>query len=179
MVHVTYRPSPQAWGSSPVCFSKAANTNLDTVSSSDSLLRDALSQSATEHTVRRAQRPRASRGPEGATFAHAVVLHVDPEAVGGFFRGTQRQVHQDAQVGPQRGVQGLLLLVPGQRRLHIPPRQRPTSRAAVLSRSTSHTQESAGWGSGAPEAGSEKSDAPGGGRAGALLQTYRVHPHDQ
>lgn len=40
-----YLPSPRAWPSRPVCFSKAANTNLDTVSSRVSLLRDALSQS--------------------------------------------------------------------------------------------------------------------------------------
>lgn len=46
-----YLPSPQAWPSSPVCFSKAASTNLDTVSNRDSLLRDALSQSTTEHRV--------------------------------------------------------------------------------------------------------------------------------
>lgn len=43
----------------------------------------------------------------------------------------------------------------------MPPRQRPTSRAAVRSRSTSHTQDCAGWGSGVP-AGSTKSGVPGG-----------------
>lgn len=48
LIMLQYLPSPQAWPSSPVCFSKAANTNLDTVSSRDSLLRDALSQSANE-----------------------------------------------------------------------------------------------------------------------------------
>lgn len=42
----------------------------------------------------------------------------------------------------------------------IPPRQRPTSRATVLSRSTSHTQESAGGGRDIPEAGSAKSEVP-------------------
>lgn len=46
-----YLPSLQALPSSPVCFNKAANTNLDTVSNRASLLRDALSQSATEHTA--------------------------------------------------------------------------------------------------------------------------------
>lgn len=42
-----YLHSPQLWPRRPVCFSKAANTNLDTVSNKVSLLRDALSQSAT------------------------------------------------------------------------------------------------------------------------------------
>lgn len=45
-----YLPSPQPWPSSPVCFNKAASTNLDTVSKRDSLLREALSQSAAQYT---------------------------------------------------------------------------------------------------------------------------------
>lgn len=50
----------------------------------------------------------------GQTFADGVVLHVDPETVGGFFRGAQRQIHQDAQVGAQRALEGLLLFITGQ-----------------------------------------------------------------
>lgn len=42
----------------------------------------------------------------------------------------------------------------------IPPRQRPTSRATVLSRSTSHTQESVSCGNDIPEPVSAKSDVP-------------------
>lgn len=41
-----YLPSPRAWLRRPVCFNMAASTNRDTVSSRDSLLRVALSQSA-------------------------------------------------------------------------------------------------------------------------------------
>lgn len=122
-----YLPSPQPWPSSPVCFSRAANTNLETVSNSDSLLRDALSQSAPEpentHTEPSASlvETLAGKGTQSLwslqTFADGVVLHVDPQAVGGLFGRTQRQVRQDAQVGTQRALQRLLLLVARQRRL--------------------------------------------------------------
>lgn len=123
-----YLPSPQPWPSSPVCFSRAANTNLETVSNSDSLLRDALSQSAPEpehtHTQNRqlhSSKPLAGKGTQSLwslqTFTDGVVLHVDPQAVGGLFGRTQRQVRQDAQVGTQRALQRLLFLVARQRRL--------------------------------------------------------------
>jgi hypothetical protein len=50
---VTHLPSPQACPRRAVCFSRAASTNLDTVSNRDSLLRDALSQSATRDATAR------------------------------------------------------------------------------------------------------------------------------
>lgn len=118
-----YLPSPQAWPSSPVCFSKAANTNLDTVSNRVSLLRDALSQSATKSTVQsvnvytcKANCIKEMVGfciysKQMQTFANSVLMHVDPKAVGRFFRGTQSQIHQDTQVRMQCAVEGFLLLI--------------------------------------------------------------------
>lgn len=84
------------------------------MSNRDSLLREALSQSAAEpehmNTQTSASLIEAAGRKETQTlwrlqtFANGVVLHVDPQAVGRLFGGTQRQVHQDAQVGTQRAL---------------------------------------------------------------------------
>lgn len=88
------------------------------MSNRDSLLRDALSQSAPEHTHKR-QAHASTLLLEGKlwtswsvqTFADGIVLNVDPQAVARLFRGSQSQVYQDAEVGAQRTLEGLLLLV--------------------------------------------------------------------